>query len=71
MTQNVLDGVIEIEARASALVAEAKTKAAGVHRQVEAELAALGERLDAASWRRWASASMPKPRARSPATPRR
>jgi len=47
MTQNVLDGVIEIEARASALVAEAKAKAAGVHRQVEAELGALGERLDA------------------------
>ena len=47
MTQNVLDGVMAIEAKAAKLVAEAKAKGQERLEQVAAELEALAQRLDA------------------------
>ena len=47
MPQNVLDGVMEIEAKAAKLVDDAKAKARERHGQVKAELEALAATLDA------------------------
>lgn len=47
MTQNVLDGVMEIEAKAAKRVDEAKAQAKALRAKAEADLEALAERLDA------------------------
>lgn len=46
MTQNVLDGVMQIEAKAAKRVGEAKAQAKGVRERVEADLKGLAEQLD-------------------------
>jgi len=45
MNQNVLDGVMAIETKAAAKVDEAKAQAKQLHDKVEADLAALTEKL--------------------------
>ena len=46
MKQNVLDGIVAIEAKAAAVVDDAKQRARQAREKVKAELDALGRQLD-------------------------
>jgi len=46
MSQNVLDGVVEIEAKAAEIVDEAKNRATQVEKQVQTELDAVAQDLN-------------------------
>ena len=47
MTRNVLDGVVELDAKADAAVEEAKATARQLRQQVDTDLASLATQLDA------------------------